>query len=72
MGKVKWVREKAEVEFDEKRNALKGIGFTQDITKSTLAEEILKQEVLVRLTVKLLDKEIDENMYHHLKRQLME
>jgi PAS domain S-box-containing protein len=32
-GNIKWVREKAEVAFDEKGNAVKGIGFTQDITE---------------------------------------
>jgi PAS domain S-box-containing protein len=32
-GKVKWVREKAELEFDEKRNLLGGFGTTQEITE---------------------------------------
>ncbi len=39
--KVKWVREKADVEFDTKGNAVKAIGFTQDITERKKAEEKL-------------------------------
>ena len=38
-GKVKWVREKAEIEFDENGKALKAIGFTQDITHHKQTEE---------------------------------
>jgi PAS domain S-box-containing protein len=37
-GQVKWVREKAEVEFDEEGNCVRGIGFTQDITERRQAE----------------------------------
>ncbi len=40
-GETKWVREKAELEFDEKDECIRGIGFTQDITKRKLAEEKL-------------------------------
>lgn len=43
-GKVKWVREKAEVEFNEQGQAVKAIGFTQDITDRVLAE--MKKEVV--------------------------
>jgi PAS domain S-box-containing protein len=32
-GQVKWVREKAELKFNEKNECIKGIGFTQDITE---------------------------------------
>ena len=40
---VKWVREKADIEFDDKGNAIKAIGFTQDITKQKKSEaEIIK------------------------------
>jgi len=41
-GKIKWVREKAEIEFDEKGEPVKAIGFTQDITERKMAEEALK------------------------------
>ncbi|MHC4326296.1 MAG: c-type heme family protein, partial [Planctomycetota bacterium] len=37
-GQVKWVREKAEVEFDKEGNCVRGIGFTQDITERRQAE----------------------------------
>jgi len=40
-GQVKWVREKAEVAFDENGSALKAIGFTQDITERKQAEQKL-------------------------------
>jgi PAS domain S-box-containing protein len=42
-GKVKWVREKAEVEFDKQGNAVRGIGFAQDITNRKQAEETLRR-----------------------------
>jgi PAS domain S-box-containing protein len=42
-GTVRWVREKASVEFDEKGEAVRGIGFTQDITERRLLEERLRQ-----------------------------
>ena len=40
---VKWVREKADFEFDERGNAIKAIGFVQDITKQkNIEDELLK------------------------------
>ncbi|MCR4287384.1 MAG: PAS domain-containing protein [Deltaproteobacteria bacterium] len=39
---VKWVREKAELKFDDKGMAIAGVGVTQDITTQKLAEEALK------------------------------
>ncbi len=42
-GKVKWLREKAEVEFDENEKAVSAIGFTQDITKFKKLEQNLKE-----------------------------
>ena len=38
-GKIKWVREKADLEFDEEGNCISGIGFTQDITEHKKLEE---------------------------------
>jgi PAS domain S-box-containing protein len=43
-GKVKWVREKAYLEFDKKGVLLAGFGITQDITALKKAEEILKRD----------------------------
>jgi len=40
-GEVKWVREKAEVEFDKEGKAIKGTGTVQDITGRKRAEEAL-------------------------------
>ena len=42
-GEVKWVREKADLEFDENGNAVSAIGFTQDITERKIAETKLKK-----------------------------
>ena len=42
-GKTKWVREKADVEYDKHGKATSAIGFTQDITERKKAEENLRQ-----------------------------
>jgi len=42
-GQVRWVREKAEMEFDGDGKAIKGIGFTQNITKQKQAEDELRE-----------------------------
>lgn len=39
---VRWVREKADLEFDEQGRVVAGIGITQDITEQKRAEEALK------------------------------
>jgi PAS domain S-box-containing protein len=41
---VKWVRERAELEFDEKGGLLGGFGTTQDITERKAAELALRQK----------------------------
>jgi len=41
-GRVKWVREKAFLEFDESGNVLGGFGITQDVTDRRVAEEALR------------------------------
>ncbi len=40
---IKWVREKAEIEFDDQGIAIRGIGFTQDITAQKLSEKALQE-----------------------------
>ena len=48
-GKPRWVREKADVSFDEEGQAVKAVGFTQDITERKLAEtELLESETRFR------------------------
>jgi len=42
-GKLKWVRERAEVEFNEEGEAVKGIGTVQDITERKRVEEALRE-----------------------------
>ncbi len=47
---VKWVRERAELEFDDRGRLLGGFGITQDITDRKLADEALrKSEARFRL-----------------------
>ena len=41
-GKVKWVREKADIEFDTEGKPIEGFGITQDITIRKLAELALR------------------------------
>jgi PAS domain S-box-containing protein len=41
-GEVKWVRERAELEFDAEGNLLGGFGITQDITDIKTAEQALR------------------------------
>ncbi|MDP2921974.1 MAG: ATP-binding protein [Candidatus Omnitrophota bacterium] len=43
-GNVRWVREKAFLEFDKKGALLAGFGIAQDITKRKQAEEVLKRD----------------------------
>ena len=40
-GEVSWVREKAEITFDEHNNAISAIGFTQNVTAKRLATDTL-------------------------------
>ncbi len=40
---IRWVREKAEIEFDAAGKAIKAIGFTQDVTERKQTEELLKE-----------------------------
>ncbi|MEW6054861.1 MAG: PAS domain S-box protein [Nitrospirota bacterium] len=40
---IKWVRERAELEFDREGNLLGGFGTTQDITEKKLAEEEIRK-----------------------------
>ncbi len=42
-GDVKWVRQKAELQFNEKDECIRGTGFTQDITERKKAEEEQKR-----------------------------
>lgn len=42
-GEIKWVREKADLEFDERGALLGGIGITQDITERKHVEDQLRQ-----------------------------
>lgn len=44
-GEVKWVREKAELQFDDEGKCVRGSGFTQDITERKKAEQLIQNQV---------------------------
>ena len=50
-GKIRWVREKAEFEFDEQDNPSLAIGFTQDITNFKQAQEQIKTSLTEKETL---------------------
>ena len=50
-GNVKWVREKADIEFDEAGSPIMAIGFTQDITISKQAEEKITASLTEKVTL---------------------
>jgi PAS domain S-box-containing protein len=49
-GQVKWVREKAFLEYDEAGELLGGFGITQDVTERRCAEEALRESEAERAT----------------------
>jgi PAS domain S-box-containing protein len=64
-GRVKWVREKAFLEFDREGRLLGGFGITQDITERKQAEEALRRDkealelILSQRTKELMDAHLD-------------
>ena len=77
-GQVKWVREKAYLEFDDEGKLLGGFGITQDITERKRVEEEIKSlnEDLRRRTAELqmVNKELEAFSYsvsHDLKAPLI-
>ncbi len=42
-GEVRWLREKAQVEFDEEGQAIRGIGIVQDISEHKLSEQKVRE-----------------------------
>ncbi len=64
-GRVKWVREKAYLEFDDAGGLLGGFGITQDITERKRAEEALVRhtEELTRLHRELQIANREANLY---------
>jgi len=63
-GKTKWVREKAEVEYDEHGNAASAIGFTQDITERKQMEG--KLQFLSHITEQVADSVITTNLNYEI------
>ena len=64
-GNIKWVREKADMEFDEERNVKGGFGTTQDITnivkmREKLAEYQRHLEKLVEKKTKQLKEQVEK------------
>jgi PAS domain S-box-containing protein len=71
-GSIKWVREKAQLEFDEQGNCLRGVGFTQDITKRKQAEESLKarQQEIEKLNA-TLERRVHEEVEKSRQKDLI-
>lgn len=71
-GKVKWVREKAEVEFNEEGKAVRGIGTVQDITELKEAEEDSRRlrEELMHVTRVATMGELTAALAHELNQPL--
>ena len=69
-GKVKWVRERAELEFDTNGNILGGFGTTQDITNRKQAEH--RTELLSEVTAQLLASDHPQEIVDSLCRKVME
>jgi PAS domain S-box-containing protein len=63
-GQVKWVREKAYLEFDDALSLLGGFGITQDITERKRVEQELRDSE-ERLRVSLDEKEVLLKEIHH-------
>jgi PAS domain S-box-containing protein len=63
-GQVKWVREKAYLEFDAAGELLGGFGITQDITERKRGEQELRESE-ERLRISLEEKEVLLREIHH-------
>ena len=76
-GQVKWVREKAYLEFDNEGVLLGGFGITQDITKRKQAEQALQHslrrfELLAAIAGELLQTPEPQKVVEDLCRRVME
>ncbi len=61
-GQEKWVRERAEVEFDQEGNAVRGIGTIQDITERKQAEEALQQHAQEMSILNALGRQVGASL----------
>ena len=71
-GKVKWVREKAELEYDRKGKPLSGLGTVQDITEKKQEEEnthLLREQLAHTMRVGTLG-ELTAAMAHEINQPL--
>jgi PAS domain S-box-containing protein len=68
-GKVKWVREKAYLEFDQAGNLLGGFGITQDITERKRLEKELRRS-LDKLEIRVQERTAELEKANESLRQL--
>lgn len=76
-GAVKWVREKAVLEFDEKGELLGGFGVAQDITEQKQVEQALqwsvrRNELLTRTAARLLEARDAQQIIEELCAEVMD
>jgi two-component system, sensor histidine kinase and response regulator len=69
-GKVKWVRERAELEFGANGALLGGFGTTQDITDRKLAENVLQQAKVAAESAAKAKSAFLANMSHEIRTPL--
>jgi PAS domain S-box-containing protein len=76
-GAVRWVRERAELEFDENGVLLGGFGTTQDISERKVAEDTIKKnlerlEIVSYTANQLLQSEAPQSIIKNLCQRVME